>query len=211
MTPIDVEVRVARADEAVDAARPLAESHLKDPGMTAFFPDPTVRPLALREVFGLTVADALGFKHVYVALAEGRIVGTAAWLPPGAFPPHGARRLLVSLPYLARVLRLSPRTFRLFMAFSMTAARQVRGQAVWFLAALGVDPAAQRLGVGSRLLRPVLALADADLHACVLNTQNAANLAYYRRFGFEVANEAWRAAGGPVVWTMRRLPGGMRT
>lgn len=200
-------VRVAGPDEVDQAARPLAESHFDDPGMTAFFPDPAVRPRALREVFGLTVADAVPFGQVHVAAAEeGRIVGTAAWLPPGAFPPQGARRGLRSLPYLARIFRLSPRTFRLFMAFSMAAARQARGQGAWFLAGLGVDPAAQRTGIGAGLLQPVLAQADAADQPCLLNTQNEANLAYYRRFGFEVTVDAWRAGNGPVCWTMRRPP-----
>jgi GNAT superfamily N-acetyltransferase len=202
-------VRVARAGEVADAARPLVDSHMDDPGMVAFFPDPSVRPRALSQVFGLTVADALTFGHVYVGVVDGRIVGTAAWLPPRAFPPRGARRALASVPYLARILRLSPGTFRSFMSFSMTAARQLRGQSVWFLAGLGVEPEIQRGGVGGLLMRPVLARADADGTHCVLNTQNEANHAYYRRFGFEVAHDAWRAGGGPTSWTMRRPTGGV--
>jgi GNAT superfamily N-acetyltransferase len=205
-----ITVRFARPDEAVEAARPLAVSHAHDPGMAAFFPDPRVRPQALRDVFGLTVADALAYGEVHVAVADRAIVGTAAWLPPGAFPPRGLRRLLSSLPYLARILRASPRTFRLFMAFSTTAARQLRGQRVWFLAGLGVDPGSQRSGIGGRLLHPVLDRADADGATCALNTQNEANVAYYRRFGFESMVDGWRAANGPAVWTLRRPPGGAR-
>lgn len=199
-----IAVRAARPDEVTAAAWPLADSHAGDPGMTAFFPDPTVRPRALRHVFGLTVADAIRFGHVYVATAGDRILGTAAWLPPGAFPPHGARRALASLPHLARILSLAPRTFRQFLAFSMTAARQQRGQQVWFLAGLGVTPDAQRAGIGGRLLRPVLDIADTNRQDCALNTQNEANVGYYRRFGFTETYGPWRAAGGPLVWTLRR-------
>ena len=91
---------MARAGEVADAARPPVDSHLDDPGMVAFFPDPSVRPRALPQVCGLTVADALAF-----------------------------------------------------------------------------------------------------------NTQNEANHAYYRRFGFEVAHDAWRTGGGPTSWTMHRPAG----
>lgn len=175
--------------------------------MAAFFPSPVVPEKALRQVFGLTVADALTAGEVYVAVADHRIVGTAAWLPPGAFPPRGPRRLLLSLPYLVRLLWLAPKSMRAFMAFSMTAARQQRGQRFWFLAGLGVAPGMQRAGIGARLLRPVLDRADAIGTACALNTQNEANLAYYRRFGFEPMGERWRAGDGPPSWTMRRPPG----
>jgi ribosomal protein S18 acetylase RimI-like enzyme len=200
-------LRSARPDEVADAARPLADSHADDPGMVGFFPD-RVRARALGEVFGLTVADALAAGEVHVAVVGGRVVGTAAWLRPGEFPPHGLRRSLLSLPYLFRLLWLAPRSMRRFLAFSMTAARQQRGRRVWFLAGLGVDPAMQHVGIGGRLLRPVLERADASGTTCVLNTQNEANLAYYQRFGFEPAGEAWRAAGGPVSWTMSRRPAG---
>jgi predicted N-acetyltransferase YhbS len=94
------------------------------------------------------------------------------------------------------------------MAFSLTAARQVRRQSVWFLAGLGVAPEVQRAGVGGRLMQPVLARADADATQCLLNTQNQPNIGYYRRFGFDVAVDAWRAGHGPTSWTMRRPPGG---
>ncbi|NUT31814.1 MAG: GNAT family N-acetyltransferase [Hamadaea sp.] len=200
----DVDVRAIIPAEATAAAAPLARSHLDDPGMRAFFPEPRIRRKALDQVFGLTVRDAAPFGHVYAAVEDGRFLGTAAWLPPGAFPPSGLRRSLASAPPLLRIMRLSPRTVRAFVAFSMAAAKQAKGHRVWFLAGLGVDPRAQRGGVGGRLMAPVLDLADTRDEACWLNTQNEANLAYYQRFGFEVLTGPWRAGAGPQSWTMVR-------
>jgi len=71
---------------------------------------------------------------------------------------------------------------------------------------LGVDPSAQRGGLGGRLMAPVRDLADTRGDACWLNTQNEANLVYYRRFGFDLLTGPWRAGNGPRAWTMHRPP-----
>jgi len=124
----DVDVRTVVPAEAAAAAMPLARSHLTDPGMQAFFPDPRTRSKAVEQVFGLTVRDAVPFGHVYAAVSGGRFLGTAAWLPPGAFPPSGLRRSLASVRSLLRILWLAPRTFGAFFAFSMTAGKQAKRQ-----------------------------------------------------------------------------------
>ncbi|WP_433574741.1 GNAT family N-acetyltransferase [Nocardia brasiliensis] len=110
------------------------------------------------------------------------------------------------MPELLRILRLAPGTFPSFMRFSMTAAERARSEPVWFLAGLGADPAVQHRGLGTRLMRPALEQADATGHACLLNTQNERNIAYYKRFGFDVSSGPWRAGGAPTTWTMRRPP-----
>ncbi|RJO73721.1 hypothetical protein D5S18_21385 [Nocardia panacis] len=76
---------MAQVGEVVSAAKPLADSHIDDPGMCGFFPDPEVRARALT-----TVADAVGFGAVYVAeVVNGPWqagVGPESWTmcrPPG--------------------------------------------------------------------------------------------------------------------------------
>jgi GNAT superfamily N-acetyltransferase len=60
-------------------------------------------------------------------------------------------------------------------------------EAAWYLEAMGVHPRAQRRGVGSRLITPVLTLADESGLPCYLQTSDPANIEYYRRYGFEVS------------------------
>ncbi|MFI9504215.1 GNAT family N-acetyltransferase [Nocardia sp. NPDC052566] len=199
-----VVVRTALPIEADQVAVPLAESHFDDPGMVAFFPRPDVRPRALRLVFGLTVRDAIHYGHVYVAVMDGRVIGSAVWLPPGTFPPTGPRKL-AALPGLARLFATAPSRFGTFTRFGMAAAARA-DKSAWFLAGLGVAPAHQGGGVGTRLLRRMLDEADFRREPCLLNTQNHANIRYYGRHGFDIVDGPWRADSGPATWTLRRVP-----
>jgi GNAT superfamily N-acetyltransferase len=51
----------------------------------------------------------------------------------------------------------------------------------WYLETMGVDPAAQRKGLGGRLLKPVLEIADRARVDCYLETADHANVEYYGR------------------------------
>ncbi len=70
---------------------------------------------------------------------------------------------------------------------------------------LGVRPDAQRRGLGSKLIEPVLRRADRDGVACYLETSDRANVAYYERFGFKVVDDALALVpNGPTHVAMRR-------
>ena len=70
-----------------------------------------------------------------------------------------------------------------------------------------MDPSARGLGVGTRLLEPVLALADGVEQACYLETMTERNFAWFRALGFEVSEDGVRfVSGGPPNWTMIRQP-----
>ena len=79
-----------------------------------------------------------------------------------------------------------------------------------YLAVLGVDPALQGTGVGSRLIRPGLDLCDRERLPAYLETGRERNLAFYGRHGFRVLDEL-RLPGGPPVWFLWREPGGGAT
>jgi ribosomal protein S18 acetylase RimI-like enzyme len=72
----------------------------------------------------------------------------------------------------------------------------------WYLGTLGVDPELWGRGVGSRLLSAWLRLVDADGTPAYLETDEAANLRFYQRAGFDVVEEIWVV--GVRIWTMRR-------
>lgn len=184
---------------AAAATIPLTRSHLEDPGMVAIFPRAEHRPTAIALVFGQTVADAVGYGTVHGAVVDGRVVGTAAWLPPGAFPP-GPRRMLASVPWLARLAVRVPRSMPAIARFAAVSSRTVR-EPCWYLAGLGVDPAFQGSGLGGALVRVVTDHAELP---CLLHTAKPANVDFYGRFGFEVVGD-WRLGrAGPRIWTMRR-------
>ncbi len=136
---------------------------------------------------------------------DGRIVGVAGWLPPGAYPIPLARQL-------AQVLTFAP-----VLPWAWPAAVEARrGQAAtrarhphephWFLRVIGVVPAWQGNGIGHRLIEPVLDRADDEGVGAYLVTTKEANVAFYRRFGFGVTEEYRPTATWPPVWSLWREP-----
>ena len=74
----------------------------------------------------------------------------------------------------------------------------------WYLILLAVDPPWQRRGAGSMLVEHGLAFADAAGVGAYLETQKEENLAYYRRFGFELVDTLRPLPGGLPYYTMWR-------
>jgi GNAT superfamily N-acetyltransferase len=89
---------------------------------------------------------------------------------------------------------------------------RLRGPAAEVLAlAFHQDPIApmqQGQGIGSALLQPVLARADAHRLPCYLETGVARNVPFYERHGFQVVAEGILPRGGPPLWAMVRVPRG---
>ena len=74
----------------------------------------------------------------------------------------------------------------------------------WYLALLGVAPAAQRRGIGSRLLRAWLAEVDAARGSVWVETDEPRSLGLYRAAGFESAGEL--AFDAVPIWLLSRAP-----
>lgn len=81
------------------------------------------------------------------------------------------------------------------------------GARTWYLAWLGIDPSAQRTGVGGALLRHMFDRLDPEGIDTYLETEKAANVPYYERHGFGVVTRGVISGGGPNFWTMRRAAG----
>ena len=96
-----------------------------------------------------------------------------------------------------------------FLAYGR-AVEQMRAETVpgphWYLAGIGVDPSAQRQGVGSALLQPGLRAARSAGLPAVLLTNNEANLHFYEWHGFVVEREGQTPEEGPQAWAMVKPP-----
>ena len=73
----------------------------------------------------------------------------------------------------------------------------------WFLVILGVDPQHQRQGYGRAVVQPILDICDDRGQAAYLEASTAANVPYYRRFGFDVVRP-FRLPLGPTIYPMLR-------
>lgn len=186
------------------AAEALALSHADYPAFRSVFPDPTRRARALLPFFAATVRDAIPFGAVHAALEDTRVLGTAVWLPPGAFP-WSIRRQVAAMPSFLHVLSAYPTRFRTFMRYGMAAQAAHPTGDHWYLVVLGIRPEAQRRGLGTKLVEPVIERAARDGVECYLETSDRANVSFYQRLGFAtVDDDLALVPGGPTHVAMRR-------
>ena len=189
-----VRLEDARLGEASDV---LARAFQNDPAWVWLIPDAERRrrllPWLFRVGFDVTAAD--------VWTTSGIVRGAARWLPPGRPPMRvGATlRALVTTPFRLGTA-IGP-----FLAYGR-AVEVLRAEAMpgphWYLAGIGVDPSAQRQGVGTALLAPGLEAAERSGLPAVLLTNNEANLSFYERHGFEIVRRDETPKGGPQAWAM---------
>jgi ribosomal protein S18 acetylase RimI-like enzyme len=131
--------------------------------------------------------------------------GTAAavWAPPG--------RWAVPVPTVLRetppMLRVFGRRLPLAVRYLLRAEhKHPRRPEHWYLHYLGTEPARQGMGLGSALLRPILALCDRDGIGAYLESSSERNRALYERHGFTVVETFNMPGGGPSIRRMWRDP-----
>lgn len=74
----------------------------------------------------------------------------------------------------------------------------------WHLGPVSVEPGLQGAGIGALMLRAFAEQMDADGEVAWLETDKPENVVFYRRTGFEVADEVDKH--GFTTWWMRRDP-----
>jgi ribosomal protein S18 acetylase RimI-like enzyme len=193
-----VRLEDSRLGEASDV---LARAFVDDPAWVWLIPDAEKRrqvlPWLFRVGFDVTAAD--------VWTTAGVIRGAARWLPPGRPPMRVGPTLkaLVTTPF-----RLGS-AIGPFLAYGR-AVESLRAEAMpgqhWYLAGIGVDPSAQRRGIGTALLEPGLAASARSGLPAVLLTNNEANLSFYEQHGFRVVRKDETPKGGPQAWAMVKAP-----
>jgi GNAT superfamily N-acetyltransferase len=103
--------------------------------------------------------------------ADGRLLGVAAWVPPGEYPlPAVAQgRALVGG---SRAMILSPSGMWAGLRYLMAIDKVHPREPLWYLLLLVVDPSVQRSGIGTRLHGVGFDLAQEEGLDCYLETQN---------------------------------------
>lgn len=189
MHPATIELRTLANGELAEAARLLAAAMADNPTHRAVFGErPAARVQRLQRFFRSVLPYLQARGSLVAALdRQGALVGLIGVLPPGCCRPAGASRLVLGLR-LATTSRpdILLRTLRWLLAW------QAGDPAAphWHLGPLAVRRDRRRQGVGARLLQDALQRADAAGLACYLETDLPGNVAFYRRFGFEVVGQA---------------------
>jgi ribosomal protein S18 acetylase RimI-like enzyme len=195
--------RATRSQEDLLAAT-LADAFSDDPVLAFLIPpDMSDRDARIAAFFGSMIRSYLRRdKHVFVA-DEGR--GAALWGPPGHWrlpPAEIVRETRASIKAFGRNL---PRALRVLTQIEGLHPKEPNH---WYLAFLGTRCDSQGMGIGSAMLREVLAQADDTQTPAYLESSNERNLTLYERHGFRVVEEIKLLDVGPSMWRMWRDPQG---
>ena len=133
--------------------------------------------------------------------AAGRVMGVAAWDPPGGWRPSR----VAAVRSLPGYLHAMGRYVRRGRAMDATLEAVHPETPHWFLSAIGTDPAGRGGGYGKALLSSRVDRCDAERSPAYLESSKRGNIPFYERFGFEVVQEV-ALPGGPSLWTMWRAP-----
>jgi ribosomal protein S18 acetylase RimI-like enzyme len=196
--------RLAAADATL-AAETLARAFANNPGMVWVLPDEARRAEQLRWMMTRYVQFGLRYNECW--RIDRTLDGAIVWLPPGKTDTSVVQLLTVGFAFAPWVfgyqgLRNYLRAVELLDGLHDQAALGPH----WYLFVIGVEPSRQHRGIGSQLLAPTLARADAASHPCYLETDRPEDVAFYQKHGFHVHAEYTYPSAGPKGWTMIRDP-----
>jgi GNAT superfamily N-acetyltransferase len=190
--------------ELAEAGGVAARAFYNDPFFVHLAPPPLLRQRGLAIFWRSVIATVKDRGEVLGARAgDGTLVGVAVWVRPDGYPPPVADQLRQSRGALYALFP-RPRALVDGTKYLVAIDKAHPHDPLWYLELLVVDPSVQRGGIGAALQEPILRRADDEGLDCYLETQNEANLAYYRRFGYEVVEELHPVRTGPPLWTLRR-------
>jgi len=191
-----VSAREARADELRSVCDVMGRAFLDDPVAAFLFPDPRTRAARYARFAGIAI-DA--FAASALVVTEPGIRSAAIWQAPAPAPLGFVRQLRL----LASLLGLTRTGFARAARMGELMSRNHLREPHWYLAVLGTDPDAQRLGLASAVMQPVLERCDRERKPAYLESSKASNIPFYNKHGFEVVDEL-RIPGGPSLWPMIR-------
>jgi len=200
VTPVG-DVRLATMAEIDAVASIAAAGFYDDPVMSWVFPEADTRLEQLRFAFGGLARDFLADRGT-VHLVDDACV--TFWRRPG-FSDDRAEGAgseggeMPSVPFTPDVLER-------FAILDQTMAAAHPHDAHWYLNVISTMPERQGTGLGSRALREVLAVCDADGIPAYLESSNPRNMTLYRRHGFVQTGEL-PLPDGPSLYPMWREPG----
>jgi len=192
-------VRALRDEDVESRAEALARAFASDPVYRFIHPDDREWARVGPRFFRILLRYFRTHATVSTPGAGGAV---AIWTPPEPRPPSSLARLRFTVRIGALLGRRIARGARVGAALESLH----REEPHWYLAILGTDPEAQRRGLASSLLAPILARCDAAGLPAHLETATETNLAFYAARGFAVVGEARVAGGGPRLWGLRRAP-----
>jgi len=185
------------------AAGVLSRTLFDDPNFRALISDEDKRKRVLPKLMGYMVREGVLFGESYATSCQ--LEGIAVWHRPN-----------VSVSMFSRIFSVGFFWAPIDLGVALTRNLLKCGRFLddmrikyappnhWHLQLLGVNPEHQRKGHATRLLMPILDQCDRHGHSCFLDTQNAANVAVYERFGFSVVHQCLLPPTDVDCWFLLR-------
>jgi ribosomal protein S18 acetylase RimI-like enzyme len=192
-------------DQIEQAGDVLSRAFLNDPLNVYMLPDERDRRRLCPAHFAAFVRYGLLAGHVFTT--EGSLEGVAVWFPPGRVEMQPDLMDQAGISELSSLLGAEAFGRILgFLEYLEPLHKRDVQPPHWYLLLIGVEPQRQSAGIGSTLLRTVLAQADAEQVPCYLETTQPTNVPFYRKHGFEIVVEDVEPTSGLRFWTFRRDP-----
>jgi ribosomal protein S18 acetylase RimI-like enzyme len=192
-----------KPDDIPAAGAVLARSFIEDGLTKHMYPDEAERKVRTPWHFSAMVRYGVLFGRALST--AGAPHGVAIWLPPGETEMTDNRIAAAGMDASPAVL--GEEAFGRF-ASVMAQIEPSYDQDVpprhWHLALIGVDPDYSGKGIGSALMKPILAQADAEGLPCYLETAEERNVAFYQKHGFETVRHGTIPDTAVQYWAMRR-------
>jgi GNAT superfamily N-acetyltransferase len=196
-------VRPAGRDEAAVLGQVLADAFAEDPVFAWLIP-PHVRGRDDRLRTFFTSMSRGYLRQGKPCYLTNDASAAALWAGPGGWAMPLSQIILEAAP--------SGLAFRLRLLRALRTQLQIErlhaGQSPrhWYLGYLGTRRDRQGRGLGTQMLREVLAKLDVDGVPAYLESSNELNLPLYERNGFCVVGELKALGQGPTIWRMWREP-----
>jgi GNAT superfamily N-acetyltransferase len=193
------------AHQKQKACEVIAAAFFDYPMFTFYFPNPNSRMHLLRWYLGNVLNCALRYGEVFTTSEFAGVIFT---LPPGH--TRISQWEYIHNGFLFTPLVLGQYNFvrsQLCEKFVGDIHEKImQGRPHYYLWGLAVDPSHKRTGVGSALLKPLLACADAEKMPIYLETHEEKNVGYYERTGFVLAHTDKIPRYDLPIWCMVRQP-----
>lgn len=187
------------------ATRLLAEVFSGDPLFAhLFLPDKNLRRMRLVMRFLLEMS----LRHGKVVTENAGADALLAYYAPNRFPVAFWKLLPLFLRLIPHFITAGLPAGPILRSLTILSYLEKKHPAVphWYISMIAVSDSARGKGLGSKLIAPLLAEADARREAVYLESSNPQNHNFYRRHGFEILEEYRHSPQTPPVWRMQRNP-----
>jgi GNAT superfamily N-acetyltransferase len=194
----DVGIHRVDLDATAEVAATVAAAFIDDPVTRWLLPDEGRRRRLVQPMFELYVEPYIRLGETYLT-AQG--LAAAVWAPPGAELFDAAQ----ADAFGQAVAELAGPDAERFGVLAETFEQHHPAESLYYCQFLATVPAAQGHGLGSALLRDMLARADREQMPAYHEATTPRNRALYERHGYETVGE-FTLPDGPPLWPMWREP-----